>query len=106
MHGVPAPRQPKGVHPRAAADIEHRRRLPREPTLEQLLRAHPYDGAIALRLARLRADRGAGLEVTAPLARRAVRFGGGEEAEALLRQLEPATGELAAGATPAGAKTP
>jgi len=55
-----------------------------EQRLESLLERDPYDGGAAFALAELLERRGAKAERTLMLARRAVRFGGGPEAEELL----------------------
>jgi tetratricopeptide (TPR) repeat protein len=55
-----------------------------EARLEDWLDGNPFDGRAALRLAELRVERGAEVERTLALARRAVRFGGGPGAEELL----------------------
>ena len=54
-----------------------------------LLRDHPYDAAAARALAELRLARGVQDERTVELARRAVAFGGGAEAKALLERIAP-----------------
>jgi len=59
-----------------------------EVRLEQLLARDPYDPWGPLQLARLRIERGAESDRTLVLARQAVRFRGGPEAEALLARLE------------------
>jgi tetratricopeptide (TPR) repeat protein len=60
-----------------------------EQKLEALLREVPYDAAAARALAELRVARGNSDERTVELARRAVEFGGGAEASALLEQIRP-----------------
>jgi thioredoxin-like negative regulator of GroEL len=60
-----------------------------EQRLTALLRAHPYDAAAARALAELRLARGAEDEQTFELARRAVAFRGGADAEALLERIGP-----------------
>lgn len=55
-----------------------------EARLEEHLFRHATDAEAALRLAQLREERGAERETTKALARRAVRFGGGDEARAFL----------------------
>jgi tetratricopeptide (TPR) repeat protein len=57
-----------------------------EAKLERLLRDQPADGEAASSLAELRLARGADDERTRDLARRAVAFGGGAEAKALLER--------------------
>ena len=62
-----------------------------EERYETLLRRHPYSSEAALRLAELRVRREADDGVrTLELARRAVFFGAGDEAEALVARLAPA----------------
>jgi tetratricopeptide (TPR) repeat protein len=63
-----------------------------EKRLERLLERDPYDGRAALRLAQLRVQRGAEAERTLALAQRAVRFGGGPEAKALLVRVSGSSG--------------
>ena len=58
-----------------------------EARLEALLREQPWDASAALALARLRLERGTADARTLELARRAVRFRGGPEAEALLERV-------------------
>jgi len=58
-----------------------------EQRLIALLREHPYDAAAARSLAELRLARGADDERTLELARRAVAFGGGPDAEAFLERV-------------------
>jgi tetratricopeptide (TPR) repeat protein len=91
--------------PRAAADLLAAQGSPEqaEARLTALLREHPYDAQAALRLAELRLARGAGGAATEELARRAVRFGGGEPAQTLLDRLEAAPASNAASAPPAEA---
>jgi tetratricopeptide (TPR) repeat protein len=60
-----------------------------EERLAALLREHPYDADAARDLAELRLGRGARDERTIELAKRAVAFGGGAEAKALLERVEP-----------------
>jgi tetratricopeptide (TPR) repeat protein len=60
-----------------------------EQRLATLLREHPYDAEAARALAELRLARGAQDEQTLALARRAVVFQGGSEAEALLERIKP-----------------
>jgi predicted Zn-dependent protease len=57
-----------------------------EARLEALLRDQPYDGEAARALAELRLARGADDQRTQDLAHRAVAFGGGAEAKALLER--------------------
>jgi tetratricopeptide (TPR) repeat protein len=73
-----------------------------EKRLEGLLERDPYDGRAALRLAELRAKRGAEPERTLALARRAVRFGGGPDAKALLVRVSGSESapDLATGVSP------
>ncbi len=59
-----------------------------EERLTALLRNHPYDAAAARALAELRLERGAADERTLELAKRAVAFGGGAEAEALVERIQ------------------
>ena len=66
-----------------------------EERLAALLREHPYDAAAARALAELRLARGAQDERTLELARRAVAFGGGAEAEALLERISRRDAERA-----------
>ena len=61
-----------------------------EERLEALLREHPYDTEAAMKLTELRLARGADDPRTRELARRAVYFGGGEAAQALLERVEGA----------------
>jgi tetratricopeptide (TPR) repeat protein len=75
-----------------------------EKRLEELLERHPYDGVAALRLAELRAARGADPERTRALAQRAARFGGGSEARELLARLPAPAG--ASGAAAGSAQAP
>jgi tetratricopeptide (TPR) repeat protein len=60
-----------------------------EERLAVLLREHPYDADAARELAELRLGRGARDERTLELAKRAVTFGGGADAKALLERAEP-----------------
>lgn len=66
-----------------------------EQRLEDLLDEYPFDAKAALALAGLRLERGAERDRTLELARRAVRFGGGPEAKALLERVShgAATGQ-------------
>ena len=57
-----------------------------ETKLDGLLREQPCDGEAARSLAELRLARGSDDERTQDLARRAVAFGGGAEAKALLER--------------------
>ncbi len=59
-----------------------------EERLTALLRDHPYDAEAALALAELRRTRGADAQATRELARRAVMFGGGSAAQALLDRID------------------
>lgn len=88
---------------RAAAKllIAAGRRAEAEERLSALLREYPYDAEAALALAELYAARDADRRQTRALARRAVRFGGGPPAQALLaklrsEELPPAAGPSAA----------
>jgi tetratricopeptide (TPR) repeat protein len=63
-----------------------------ESRLAALLRDHPYDAQAAIALADLRRARGADASATQELARRAVRFGGGAPAQALLEQVDAEKG--------------
>lgn len=58
-----------------------------------LLREHPQDAATLMLLAKLRLESGQATDNAVELARRALRFGGGEEARALLVELHTARGE-------------
>jgi hypothetical protein len=60
-----------------------------EQRLEALLAERPYDAAAARALAELRLARGVKDDRTVELARRAVVFQGGPEAEALLERIAP-----------------
>jgi tetratricopeptide (TPR) repeat protein len=75
---------------RAAADLLVRAGRPDEADarLSALLRDHPYDAQAAIALAELRRARGADPATSAELARRAVRFGGGPPAQALLDRID------------------
>jgi tetratricopeptide (TPR) repeat protein len=75
-----------------------------EARLGQLLREHPYDAQAAIALAELRQARGAERAGTEELARRAVKFGGGEPAKALLDKIEEEGGATTT-ASPAKAKS-
>ncbi len=57
-----------------------------EARLRTLLVEHPYDSKAALMLAKLRLQRGVRDDRTIELAKRAVRFGGGEEANVILER--------------------
>jgi len=70
-----------------------------EERLSALLLEHPYDAGAARALAELRLARNAKDERTVELARRAVAFGGGAEAEALLARIAPAAEQAGASAT-------
>jgi tetratricopeptide (TPR) repeat protein len=59
-----------------------------EERLTALLRNHPYDAEAAIALAELRRARGADAAATRELARRAVLFGGGSSAQALLDEID------------------
>jgi tetratricopeptide (TPR) repeat protein len=59
-----------------------------EARLTALLREHPYDAQAAIALAELRRARGADAGATKELARRAVKFGGGAAAQALLERVD------------------
>ena len=59
-----------------------------EDVLAELLLEHPYQAEAARRLAELRVARGARDDRTRELARRAVTFGGGQEAESFLESLQ------------------
>jgi len=63
------------------------RKAEAEKRLEELLILVPFNGAAALRLAELQRDRGAPRSEAREWARRAVRFGGGERASELLKEL-------------------
>jgi tetratricopeptide (TPR) repeat protein len=73
----------------AAALIALGRTGDAEAKLDGLLRDQPWDGEAARMLAELRFQRGANDERTGELARRAVAFGGGAEAKALLERVAP-----------------
>jgi tetratricopeptide (TPR) repeat protein len=60
-----------------------------EDRLAALLRDRPYDADAALALARLRIARGAVDARTRELAHRAVLFGGGDDAQRMVEQVEP-----------------
>lgn len=64
-----------------------------EERWKELLREHPWDADAALQLASLQLARGGEGQQTLELARRAVRFRGGEEAERLLAGLRRGVGE-------------
>ena len=66
-----------------------------EKRLTALLEDQPYDGEAARLLAELRLARGAKDERTQELARRAVTFGGGDEAKALLDRVGGPTAKAA-----------
>jgi tetratricopeptide (TPR) repeat protein len=74
-----------------------------EARLTGLLRDHPYDAKAAMRLAELRLARGADAAATKELARRAVKFGGGEPAQALLDRIDGAPAPAASAPPPAQA---
>ena len=63
------------------------RRDEAEKRLQRLLEERPYDAPTALALAELGIARGVDVEQTRELARRAVQFGGGDEAKALLERV-------------------
>jgi tetratricopeptide (TPR) repeat protein len=88
----------------AAADLLIRleRSADAEARLTEALERDPYDGKAALRLAELRRARHADAAGTQALLRRAVRFGAGSEAEALLERAggEPAAAGIAAETQP------
>ncbi len=67
---------------------------------DALLREHPWDARAALALARLRHERGEAGARTLELARRALRFGGGAEAAALLAELGQPAGDGRPAAAP------
>lgn len=58
-----------------------------------LLREHPQDATTLILLAKLRVESGQATEDSIDLARRALRFGGGEEARVLLDELRSAGGK-------------
>lgn len=68
-----------------------------EARLEALLREQPWDASAALALARLRLERGTADARTLELARRAVHFRGGPEAEALVERVGAAAPALRSG---------
>jgi Tfp pilus assembly protein PilF len=70
-----------------------------EQRLAALLLEHPYDAAAARALAELRLARGAKDERTLELARNAVAFRGGAEAEALLERIAPRAERAGSSAT-------
>jgi tetratricopeptide (TPR) repeat protein len=80
---------------RAAAELLIRLGRPEEAErrLSDLLEEHPYDAQAAIRLAELLLAREAETDRTLELARRAVRFGGGAEAYALLGRVHERRGE-------------
>jgi tetratricopeptide (TPR) repeat protein len=63
-----------------------------ERALEQALERRPYDAGAAKRLAELLLERGGDLERALGLAKRAVRFGGGPAAEALVARIQQQQG--------------
>ena len=78
-----------------------------EAQLEELLVRDPYDAWAALALAKLRVARDAEPAPTRVLVQRAVRFQGGEEAEALLARLTASDASARVSGTPsAGAALP
>jgi tetratricopeptide (TPR) repeat protein len=78
------------------------RREDAEKRLRVLLDEHPYDAEAAVALAELRLARGADATGTRELAQRAVEFGGGPAAQALLERVTPASGPSAAKSPDAG----
>jgi thioredoxin-like negative regulator of GroEL len=70
-----------------------------EERLAELLAEVPYDAAAARALAELRLARGADDAQTRELARRAVVFGGGADAEALLEKIAPPTEQAGSSAS-------
>ena len=66
-----------------------------EEQLEALLRAHPYDAAAAISIARMRMARGEQGERSLELAQRAARFGAGADAYDLLSELYGSRGDEA-----------
>jgi tetratricopeptide (TPR) repeat protein len=81
------------VREAAALLVALGRREAAEERLETLLREHPYDVEAAIALAELRLARGAERERTLELARRAVHFRGGPDAEALLERVSASTAD-------------
>jgi tetratricopeptide (TPR) repeat protein len=76
-----------------------------EDRLAALLLEHPYDAAALRALAELRLARGEKDDRTVELARRAVVFGGGAEAEKLLERIAPADEHAEPSAEPAAPGT-
>jgi tetratricopeptide (TPR) repeat protein len=74
---------------------------PAAQRLDALLLAHPFEAEAAAERVRLDLERGAATAQTLERARRAVRFGGGDEARELLGRVEALHGEPVA-ATPGG----
>jgi tetratricopeptide (TPR) repeat protein len=77
------------VHELASLLVALDRPADAEKRLEGLLRDRPYDAAAARALAEIRLARDAHDERGIELARRAVRFGGGPDAQAFLERVDP-----------------
>jgi hypothetical protein len=70
--------------------------------LDALLLVHPLEARAAAERARLDLERGIATDQTLERARRAVRFGGGEEARELLDRVTALRGEPIASSPPGG----
>lgn len=81
------PDSPVAAREAAALLVSLKRPGDAEAKLDELLRDQPSDGEAARSLAELRLERGANDERTHELAHRAVQFGGGAEAKALLERV-------------------
>lgn len=82
------PSDPRPAREAAALLVELGQREDAERRLRILLEEHPYDAEAAVALAELRLARGADPAATRELAERAVEFGGGPAAEALLERVK------------------
>ncbi|MBW2232887.1 MAG: tetratricopeptide repeat protein [Deltaproteobacteria bacterium] len=98
------PNQTGALRDLAALLIAQERVEEADRRLREALRRDPHDARAALRLAEIRSASGHSRQSAIALARRALRFGAGEDAASLLSQLGDAS-ETAAN-TPAAAGTP
>lgn len=87
------PESPIAARKAAALAAREGDRVDSEKRWALLLKEHPWDAEAARALTLIRKDRGETDDVTLDYAERAVMFGGGKEAEALLIQIHEARGE-------------
>ena len=83
-----APAEPAPSLDDAAQLAAAGRQVEAEARLSTLLREVPWSAPAALALARLQSDRESGTSEALQMAQRAVRFGGGPEAKALLDHIQ------------------